>query len=256
MKFEQGRSPMTRNSAPAVLRLTAALIAVWALLNVCEKRAGSQTFGIGTHRTKCVIVFQDETGSDLADWNKMREQIVKIASRLDSDDAFAVIAINDHGGEAGNFRVPLTSLHAGPLETAKLKRQRDAIVQQVTSLNPLGHPKRTDIVGAIRQAQDMANKAKAIAKQANQHTEMDIVLAFFSDMQQTPKMPTPGDLNGIHFPSGTKGYCFYVAAPGKNGIQSTVAIWRPLLNSAGIAMTENDFHDQGTVEAAIDSVFH
>jgi hypothetical protein len=247
---------MTRKSAPAASRLTAALIAACGLLAVCGKQADSQTFGIGAHRTKCVIVFEDETGSDLADWNKMREQIAKIASRLASDDAFAVIAINDHGGEAGNVRVPLTSLHAGDLEMAKLKRQRDAIIQQVTSLNPQGHPKKTDIVGAIRQAQDMANKAQAMAKQANQHSEIDIVLAFFSDMQQTPKMPKPGDLDGIHFPAGTKGYCFYVAAPGKNGIQSTVAIWKPLLNSAGIAMTENDFHDQGTVEAAIASVFH
>ena len=85
---------------------------------------------------------------------------------------------------------------------------------------------------------------------------MDIDLAFFSDMQQTPHMPKAADFTGIHFPDGTKGYCFYVAAPGKNGIQSTVAIWRPLLNSAGIAIAENDFHQQGTVNAAIDSVFH
>jgi hypothetical protein len=247
---------MPRNNARAASRLTAALIALCALPTVCVRQAASQTFGVGAHRTRCIIVFLDETGSDLADWNNMRGQIAKIASRLASDDDFAVIAINDHGGEAGNVRVPLTSLHAGDLEMAKLKRQRDAIVQQVASLNPQGHPRKTDIVGAIRQAQDMANKAQAMAKQANQHTQMDIVLAFFSDMQQTPKMPKPVDLTGIHFPAGTKGYCFYVAAPGKNGIQSTVAIWRPLLNSAGIAMTENDFHDQGTVEAAIDSVFH
>jgi hypothetical protein len=247
---------MTRKRVLAAPRLTATLIAACGLLAVGGKQAASQTFGIGAHRTKCIIVFQDETESDMADWNKIREQTAKIASRLASDDAFAVIAINDRGGEADNVRVPLMSLHAGPLEMAKLTRQRDAIMQQVMSLKPQGHPKKTDIVGAIRQAQDTANKAQAMAKAANQHAEMDIVLAFFSDMQQTPKMPTPADFKGIRFPAGTKGYCFYVAAPGKNGIQSTVAIWRPLLNSANIAITENDFHQQGTVEAAIDSVFH
>lgn len=248
---------MARKKAPVSPHLAAALIAACGfLLLACEKQADSQTFGIGAHRTRGIIVLLDETGSDIADWSKMREQIAKIASRLVSDDAFTVIAINDSGGEAGNARVPLTSLHAGPLETAKLKHQREGIVQQVRVLTPQGHPQRTDIVGAIRQAQDTANKARAMAKQADQHSEMDIVLAFFSDMQQTPRMPKPADFGGIRFPEGTKGYCFYVAAPGKNGIQSTVAIWRPLLNSAGIAITDNDFHQQGTVEAAIDSAFH
>jgi hypothetical protein len=248
---------MARKNVPVARQLAVVLIAACGFtLVACERQAASQTFGIGTHHTRCIVVLQDETGSDIGDWNAMREQISKIASRLVSDDAFTVIAINDYGGEAGNVRVPLTSLHAGPLEMAKLKHQRDAIIQQVRSLTPRGRPQKTDIVGAIRQAQDTANKARAMAKQANQHADMDTVLAFFSDMQQTPRMPKPADFAGIRFPEGTKGYCFYVAAPGKNGIQSTVAIWRPLLNSAGIAITENDFHQQGTVEAAIESAFH
>ena len=257
MTFKQGKSRVARKNAPAVLRLAATLVATCGfLLTVCDRQARSQTFAIGAHHTKCVIVFQDETGSDLADWNKMREQIAKIASRLGSDDEFALIAINDHGGEAGNIRISLTSLHAGPLEMAKLTQQRNAIIQQVRALKPQGHPTHTDIVGAIKQALDTAKKAQAMAKQADPHASVDIVLAFFSDMQQTPRMPKPADFAGIRFPPGTKAYSFYVAAPGKNGIQSTVAIWQPLLNSAGIAITENDFHQQGTVEAAIDSAFH
>src|ERR1700683_1941534 len=144
MKFEQGRSPMAPRITHAAQYLAAALTCGF-LLAACANRANSQTFGVGAHRTKCIIVLQDETGADLADWNAMREQIAKVASRLASDDAFTVIAINDHGGEASNSRVPLTSLHAGPLEMAKLKRQRDAIVQQVRSLTPQGHPQKTDI---------------------------------------------------------------------------------------------------------------
>jgi hypothetical protein len=247
---------MIRKIAPVAWPVAFMLIAVFGILMASYKKsADAQTFGIGSHHTKCIIVFVDETGSDIGDWNAMRDQMARIASRLKSDEAFTVIAINDRGGDADNIRVPLTSLHAGPLEMAKLKLQRNLIIQQVKSLNPKGKPKRTDIVGAIKLGQDVASKAQAMAKQVDQHTVMDIVLAFFSDMQQTPHMPKPSDFAGIHFPQGTKAFCFYVAAPGKNGIQSTVAIWRPLLNSAGIAITENDFNQQGTVDAAIDSDF-
>jgi hypothetical protein len=226
------------------------------LLNGGGNLAGAQTFGIGAHRAKCYIVFMDETGSDIGDWNAMRDQAAKIAARMNSGDELTVIAINDRGGEAGNVRVPLQALHVSSiLKTAELNRKREAIVQQVRSLTPQGRPRRTDIVGAIRQALQITNEALAMSRQLDQHTDVDIVLAFFSDMQQTPKMPKAAEMNGIHFPQGTKGYCFYVAAPGKNGIQSTVGIWRPLLNSAGIAITDNDFHQQGTVDFAIDTVF-
>ena len=219
-------------------------------------QAAAQSFGIGAHRTKCIIVFIDETGSVLSEWNTMREQVAKIASRLNSGDEFTVIAINDKGGEADSVRVPLTSLHVSSvLATAELRRKREVIVQQVRSLQPQGKPRRTDIVGAIRQAMDMADKALAISRQLDAHTGMDIQLVFFSDMQQTPRMPKPAEMNGIHFPQGTKGFCYYVAAPGKNGIQSTVAIWRPLLNAAGISITDNEFNQQGTVDFAIDSNF-
>lgn len=248
---------MIGKSAPSPWQLAATLIAACAILFTAsgKQQATAQTFGIGAHHTRCIVVFLDETGSDIGDWNAMREQIARIASRLKSDDAFTVIAINDQGGEAGSVRVPLSWLHAGPLETAKLRHQQDAIIAQVKSLNPIGHPRRTDIVDAIRQAMDIASKAQAMAKQTDPHANMDVILAFFSDMQQTPHMPKAAEMKGIQFPSGTKGYCFYVAAPGKNGIQSTVAVWKPLLNSADIAITDNDFHQQGTVDAAIDSVF-
>jgi hypothetical protein len=217
--------------------------------------ACAQGFRITAHRARCIIVLLDETGSDIADFDAMRQHISTIAERLSSDDAFAVIAINDHAGEADNVRVDLTSLHAGPLEMAKLNQQRDKIVQQVKSLKPQGHPKFTDVVGAIRQARDVASQARAISAQTNSHMEMNVVLTFFSDMQQTPHMPTPSDFQGIQFPEGTKAYCYYVAAPGKKGIDSTRAIWRPLLNSAGISITDNDFNQKGTVDAAINSTF-
>lgn len=213
-------------------------------------------FSIGAHHTTCYIVLLDETGSDLGDWNAMRIQSARVARAMNSGDGIVVIAINDRGGDADNIRVPLQFLSVdSPLKVAELKRKRQGIVDQMMSLQPAGHPRRTDIVSAIRLAMDVGNKAIAIAHGIDPHVQMDLVLTVFSDLQQTPKMPVAKDLSGIHFPGGTKGYCFYVAAPGKNGIQSTVAIWRPLLNSIGIAITDNDFHQQGTVPAAIDVLF-
>ena len=76
---------MTRRIAPVSWLLTAIVSAAAGFLLVAGgNQAKAQTFGIGGHRTKGVIVFMDETGSDLGDWKAMREQAGRIASRLGS----------------------------------------------------------------------------------------------------------------------------------------------------------------------------
>jgi len=245
---------------PTFKRFLGLLVCTGLAIGFCQSfgtlAAAAAPFGIGAHHTICYIVFLDETGSDIGDWNAMRLQASRVAKAMNSGDAVVVIAINDRGGDADNIRVPLQFLSVdSPLKVAELKRKRQGIVDQIMSLQPVGRPRRTDIVSAFRLAMDVGNKAITMAHDIDPHVQMDLVLAVFSDMQQTPKMPVAKDVTGIHFPNATKGYCFYVAAPGKNGIQSTVAIWKPLLNSIGIAITDNDFHQQGTVPAAISVLF-
>jgi hypothetical protein len=207
----------------------------------------AQTIGIGAHRARFIIVFVDETGSRASAWDAMVDKIAKVASRLKNHDAFTVIGIDDHGGDEDDVRIPLTVIQTrGDLDVAGLNAQRNLIVQQVKSLKPRRNPQRTDIVGAIRQAQGLANKVSQ---------NMNVVLAFFSDMQQTPRMPDPASFNGIHFPEGTLGYCFYVAASKRFDFPATVHLWKPLLNSAGITITENDFNQQGSVDFGLNNAF-
>jgi hypothetical protein len=254
--------PSKTNSAGALLA-TLTLISGCAFLPTSCRSGADSASPVSTagnplwsgHHAKCVIVFLDETGSVIADWATMRAQVAKIAGRLEPGDEFTVIAINDRSGEASNARVPLEMLQGDPMKTAELSANREVFEKQVLALMPKGHPARTDITGAITQALRVGTEAITMTKKQDSHSQMDIYLVFFSDMQQTPRMPTAYDLKDIHFPNGTKGYCYYVAAPGKKGIQSTVAIWNPLLNAAGVAMTETDFHQMGTVDAAIDTDF-
>lgn len=217
------------------------------LLIACQQRPDAQSIRIGAHHARFIIAFLDETGSRGPEWNDMVDRVAVVAGRLKNQDAFTVIGIDDHGGDEDDVRIPLTIVQTrSDLDMAGLKRQRDAIVAQVKSLKPRGKPQRTDIVGAIRQAQGMANKVSQ---------NMNVILAFFSDMQQTPRMPDDAAMKDIHFPDGTVGYCFYVSASRRYDFPATVSLWQRLLTSAGVAITENDFHQKGTVDFGLNNAF-
>lgn len=238
---------MTARTATAAW-LPVAALSVTMLLCCCAARqeAAGQSIRIGAYRPKLVIVFLDETASREQAWEPMRDGVAMIASRLKNRDAFTVIGIDDHGGDEDDVRVPLSIVQAQTdLNIAELNQQRQAIVQQVAKLRRRGNPQHTDIVGPIRQA-------LGIVKMQSQR---DAVLAFFSDMQQDPKMPDADAFKGIQFPAGTKSYCFYVNGTKQYDFPATVALWQPLLTSAGIEIRTTDFHQKGTVAVALNTAF-
>jgi len=236
-----------RTAGVAWLSAAALVVSSGLLLMGTQQQADAQSIRIGSYRPRFIVVFLDETESRGQAWDAMREKAALIASRLKNKEAFAVIGIDDHGFDEQDVRVPLSVLQAqNDLMVAALNQQRQAIMQRVTKLKPRGHPQRTDIVGAIKQALDMANKESRDRK---------VVLAFFSDMQQTPKMPDAASFRDIKFPAGTEAHCFYVAASQNYDFPKTVDLWQRLLTAAGMKISVNDFHQQGTVDRGVDTAF-
>jgi hypothetical protein len=236
-----------RPVAAAWLSAAALSLAGAMLLVETHQDAAAQSIRIGAYRPRLIVVFLDETGSRGEAWEAMRNQAALIASRLKNRDAFALIGIDDHGGDEDDVRVPLSIVQAPTdLNVAMLNQQRQEIVQQVTKLRRRGNPQTTDIVGPIKQALGIANMLSR---------DRDVVLAFFSDMQQDPKMPDAAAFKGIQFPTGTTAYCFYVAGTKRYDFPTTVDLWQRLLTSAGIRITTNDFHQQGTVAVGVNAAF-
>jgi hypothetical protein len=241
---------MTRKTVIIAWLSALTLTATGGLLLVTQEDAAAQSIRIGAYRPRFIAVFLDETGSRGQVWDPMRDQAGVIASRLKNREAFTVIGIDDHGFDEEDVRIPLTIVETpndpSGLNVAALNQQRQAIVQQIAKLKRRGNPQSTDIVGAIRQAMDMAKK---------ESSDRRVVLAFFSDMQQTPKMPDAAAFKSIQFPSGTEAYCFYVSASQSYDFPRTVDLWQSLLTNAGIKISKNDFHQQGTVRVGVNMAF-
>jgi hypothetical protein len=241
---------MSRKIVGIALLSAVMLTAAGGLLLVTQEDAAAQSIRIGAYRPRFIVVFLDETGSRGEVWDAMRDQAGVIASRLKNREAFTVIGIDDHGFDEKDVRLPLTIVETpndpSGLNVAALNQQRQAIMQQLAKLKRRGNPQSTDIVGAIRQAMDMAKK---------ESKDRRVVLAFFSDMQQTPRMPDAAAFGGIQFPSGTEAYCFYVAASQSYDFPRTVDLWQRLLTTAGIKIAATDFHQQGTVAVGVNAAF-
>lgn len=236
--------PKKNTFAVGILMLA---IACGAAVGVAEQRVDAQVVRIGVYRPRLTIVLLDETGSRAKAWETMCEKAAVIASHLRNKDAFALIGIDDHGFDEDDVRIPLFIVQApSDLMVGVLNQQRQALAQRVVRLKRRGNPHKTDIVGAVRQALDIANK---------ESKQRSVVLAFFSDMQQTPKMPDAKSFEGIKFPEGTDAYCFYVSASGHYDFPTTVELWQRLFTAAGVAISANDFHQQGTVDVALNSAF-
>jgi DNA-binding transcriptional MerR regulator len=232
------------------LRLPGALLAaIGSLISLAllSQQTDAQAIRIAQYRPRFIVVFLDETGSRAQTWEAMREKAAFIASKLKNREAIAVIGIDDHGYDEDDIRIPLSIVQApSDLMTAVLEKQRQAIIQQMNRLQRRRNPQRTDIVGAIRQALEMANKESA---------ERRTVLAFFSDMQQTPQMPDAGAFKDIHFPAGTEAYCFYVNGSKHYTFDQTVDLWQHQLNAAGVTASAVNFHEKGTVDVGVSQAF-
>jgi hypothetical protein len=237
---------MTRSSISISL---ASLVFLGALLLACSNTGNTQLIRIGEHQPRFIIAFLDETGSRRDMWNPMLNKIALIARRLKHQDELTVMGISDRGFNEKDVLIPATLIVQSPNDIVgrKLKQAREEIAERILALRPrTPEPQTTDIVGAIKQAAEMANK------EGNQRK---VVLAFFSDMQQTPKMPGEREFKNVRFPDGTTGHCFYVTGSPQYDYARTVAIWQHLLSTSGVTITKEDFSQLDYVDIALNHAF-
>jgi hypothetical protein len=158
---------------------------------------------------------------------------------LQPGEGFGLIGIDDQGFEPDDVRIPMQVLDQNPLKAGVQKQELAAQVGRLDRRNQ-SRP-FTDIVGAIRHAE-------YFVKNERDHRP---VLLIFSDMRQTPKMPTPANFAGLRFPEGTEAHCLFVDASGWADWQQSVDLWVKLLTAAGAKITADDFHQKGRTNVAI-----
>jgi hypothetical protein len=218
---------------------------------ICQKSSGEET-------PRFVMVLLDETESfrigETQFWPEVRSWAVELARRLQPGEGFGVIGIDDHGFDPGDIRVDMRILDE---RTLMAIQQRNEIIKNLKDL-PRRHLKRprTDILGALKQVADLL-------KDENDHR---CVVVIFSDMIQTPKMPTVAMVSGSVFPKGTEVYCFYVNATtvssdveGQRSWNNIVNTWRAIFDRAGLKYETEPghyhFYQRGNTRTVFDRVF-
>lgn len=239
-----------RNS---IWRWAAALTAALAffLLTGCGLPARGS---VAAPRHHLVVVLLDETASFVNYWPPAVELAATVAGRLKPGDAFAAIGIDDHGNDPEDARIPVTVVSPGALQSLG---DRKALARKVKALErrPSKRP-RTDILGAIQQASIFATSPAM--------QDYQPILLFFSDMQETPRLPGPADIKGWKFATRGEAYCFYVNVTDwvdhvkKAGTtwDGMVGSWSAVLNAAGLdADPRKSFFQSGDSKVEINRLF-
>lgn len=179
---------------------------------------------------RLVIILVDETDSfgqyskrgkaKVLYWDEALALSKKVVNALDPGDEFLLISINEKGFEEEDILIPLQQLD---LSFLKAKIQKRKLCHQILSLKRKKATYRsTDILGALYQAAHFAKMEKGFKP----------ILICFSDMVQEPRMPTMAQSKDLAFPSGTKGYFFFVDTSGKKQWDLIIKSWLPILNHA------------------------
>lgn len=215
---------------------TAVMITTVWLQTGCTSQEQSTYFP----KPRFVMVLVDETGSFVNEWKAMRDCIEQlVVPGLQPGEGFGLIGIDDQGFQPDDVRIKMLTLDQNPL---KAKIQKEQLAAEVGRLERRSQSRPfTDVVGAVRHAE-------YFFKSEQDHRP---ALLIFSDMRQTPRMPTPADFAGLRFPEGTEAHCLFVDASGWVEWQTSVGHWVKLLTAAGVKITANDFHQKGRTSQAI-----
>jgi hypothetical protein len=204
---------------------------------------------------RLIVVMLDETGSFVNYWQDCVGFAALVANRLKPGDAFAVIGIDDHGNDPEDARIPVTMINQGSLMALADKK---TLAKKVKLLEPRKAKKPlTDILHAIQQASIFANSPALQGYKP--------MVLFFSDMQETPRLPSPADIKGWGFETRGEAYCFYVnvtdwvdRSKKQKGTSwdSLVGSWTAILNAAGLdADPKKSFYQRGDTQVGISRLF-
>jgi hypothetical protein len=196
-------------------------------------------------RPRFVVVLIDETESFAKYWDKMIEQVQEVPLRLQPRGGMVVIAIDDEGFQPDDVLIDVAIIPEAALEARRVK---DALREKVALLTRQPPKQRTtDVLGAIRQAADYAKRYR--------DPDGDAVIMAFSDMQQTPRMPTAAEARDLAFPSGTAFHAFFVDATGYQAWNATLRAWQEILTNAGAPVSAANFHQKGQTSVEIERLF-
>jgi hypothetical protein len=207
----------------------------------------------GPHH-RLVIVLLDETASFVGYWQDCVGLAATVAGRLKPGDAFAAIGIDDHGNDPEDARIAVTIVSPGSLMALgdrKALAKKVKVLERRPSRKPL-----TDILNAIQQAAIFANSPAM--------QDYKPMLLFFSDMQQTPRLPGPADIKGWKFANRGEAFCFYVnvtdwvdrSKKGGTSWDGMVGTWTAVLNAAGLdAAPKTNFFQSGDSRVEINRLF-
>ena len=208
----------------------------------------------GAPRHKLVMVLLDETASFVTYWPDCIKLAASVAGRLGPGDAFGVIGIDDHGNDPDDARIPITIVSPGALQSLA---NRTGLARKVKALDRRKSKKPlTDILNAIQQAAIFANSPAL--------QDYKPMLLFFSDMQQTPRLPTAADIKGWKFTNRGEAFCFYVnvtdwvdrSKKGGATWDGMVGSWTAVLNAAGLdANPKKNFFQSGDSKIEINRLF-
>ena len=210
-----------------------------AIMGVCGCGLG----GGSPERPRFVAVLIDETDSFTKDWDAMIRAVGLVANRLGPGAGMVVIGVDDQGFQPDDIRIDVRFLDPSPLKS-RIDARR--LAQEIGALKRRT-PKRpvTDVLGAIRHA----------AYFVNRYPHVDPVVVAFSDMRQTPRMPTAADATGLSFPAGTTVNCFFVDATGWQDWRKTVQNWQELLTKAGASISAESFHQKAETTVELNRMF-
>jgi len=231
-----------RASSPLKLRMAwlvcaALTTTVLALCGGCgrsEQRDQNATLLIG---------LIDETGSFGKYWQPSLEVLAGVVDHLRPGDRVCLIAIDNHGFDSDDVRLPVVQIPKTSLLAHKTRRDlRKSILalqpRQMAEQNASASAGRrgTDIVGALSQA---ANCVAYIP-------DIRPVVLVFSDMIEDPaNVPSGAPERGLQFPTATRLAALFVwqgdSRGGATEWEHRVSHWVSTLRHAGVDCAPHDF---------------
>lgn len=216
---------------------------IFLFLICCDDTSVEQNF---------IVILLDETdsfGIDKGDerfmfWNEIVEKAKRIVNFLNPGDKIVIIGIDDHGFDIDDIRVPEKTLD---FDLYNFKRGKNILKKDIEALNRRKHKKNlTDILGALYHSAYFLKK----------HEGYNRIIFIFSDMVQTPAFPKLEDTKNLQFPEGTKCFCFYVGATGRENWERIVGYWLPVFKRANLVIEERNFYQRGEeIEKILQNLF-
>lgn len=176
-------------------------------------------------------------------WQDALKMGKTIINKLSPGDRFIVLSIDEVSMQEEDVLMRLLELNQSSLRARLEKRKISREIMELKRRKEIY--RSTDIIGALYHAAYFASKAEGF----------DIHVFVFSDMKQEPTPPRLEDAADLVFPSGTKGYFFFVDVAGREQWSALLSLWRPIIEHAQLETDSNlNFFQAGEAQAELQRI--